>query len=35
MMDYKVPTCLDTSQEHLIITGCEDGVIRLWDTRSG
>lgn len=35
LTNYKVPTCLDTSQDNLILTGCEDGIIRLWDIRSG
>lgn len=35
LTDNKVPTCLDTAQDNLILTGSEDGVIRLWDTRVG
>lgn len=35
IMNYKVPTCLDTSQDSLILTGSEDGIIRLWDIRQG
>lgn len=31
---HKVPTCLDSSQESTLITGHEDGVVRLWDVRS-
>ena len=33
MTDSKVPTCLDTDLNNLILSGSEDGVIRLWDTR--
>ena len=32
---HKVPTCLDSSQEHTLLTGNEDSVVRLWDVRSG
>jgi WD40 repeat protein len=34
MTDYKVPTCIDSS-EKLVLVGCEDAVLRLYDTRSG
>ena len=33
---HKVPTCLDTIHgEDLILTGHEDGIVRLWDARAG
>ena len=32
---HKVATCMDCAQSNLILTGCEDAVIRLWDTRQG
>lgn len=35
LTDNKVPTCIDTAQDNLILSGSEDGVIRLWDTRLG
>ena len=35
LTDDKVPTCMDTAFGNLILTGSEDGVIRLWDTRAG
>ena len=34
MTDHKVPTCMDTGAESLILTGCEDSIIRLYDTRA-
>ena len=34
MTDHKVPTCLDTGLESLILTGGEDSIIRLYDTRA-
>lgn len=34
MTDSKVPTCIDTNLSNLILSGSEDGVIRLWDTRA-
>lgn len=33
--EHKVPTSMDTSQDHLILTGSEDAIIRLWDCRTG
>jgi WD40 repeat protein len=33
MLDHKTPTCLDTGSNNLILAGCEDSVIRLFDTR--
>lgn len=33
--EHKVPTSIDTSQDHLILTGSEDAIIRLWDCRTG
>ena len=35
LTEHKVPTCLDTAQDFLALTGSEDSVIRLWDTRTG
>ena len=35
LMEHKVATCMDTSQDYLVLTGSEDSQIRLWDTRSG
>jgi len=35
LTDNKVPTCIDTAQDNLILSGSEDGVVRLWDTRAG
>lgn len=32
--DYKTPCSLDTAQDSLVLAGCEDCVIRLWDLRS-
>ncbi len=32
---FKVPTCIDSSQESTLISGHEDAVVRLWDVRSG
>jgi len=32
---HKVPTALDSSKETTLISGHEDGLVRLWDVRSG
>ncbi|TNV79220.1 hypothetical protein FGO68_gene6698 [Halteria grandinella] len=32
---HKVPTALDASKETSLISGHEDGIVRLWDVRSG
>ncbi len=33
--NFKAPCCLDTAQDSLILAGCEDGAVRLWDVRAG
>ena len=33
--NFKVPTCLDSIQDTMILTGHEDATIKLWDVRSG
>ncbi len=33
--NHKVPTCLDSIQESMILTGHEDSSIKLWDVRTG
>lgn len=33
MTDYKTPTCMDSSS-NLVLIGCEDSTLRLYDTRS-
>jgi len=35
LTDNKLPTCMDTAFGNLILAGCEDGVVRLFDTRVG
>ena len=30
-----MPTCITTAQDHLILAGSEDSVVRLFDTRTG
>ncbi|CDW73040.1 ribosome biogenesis protein wdr12 [Stylonychia lemnae] len=32
---YKVPTCIDSIQETLLLTGHEDATVKLWDIRTG
>lgn len=32
---HKVPTAIDATKESSLISGHEDGVVRLWDVRSG
>lgn len=34
MTDYKSPLTIDSSQDNLILAGCEDGIVRLYDTRA-
>jgi len=31
--DFKTVSCIDTDLGNMILTGSEDGVVRLWDTR--
>ena len=33
MLDHKTPTCIDTGNDNIILAGCEDSIIRLFDTR--
>eukprot|EP00347_Sterkiella_histriomuscorum_P003660 403363437 len=33
--NYKVPTCIDSAQDSLVLTGHEDASIKLWDVRTG
>ena len=33
--EHKVPTSIDSSKESILLTGHEDSLIRLWDSRSG
>ena len=35
LTDHKVPTCLTTAQDHLVLAGSEDSVVRLFDARTG
>ena len=34
LTDYKSPLTIDSSQDSLILAGCEDGIVRLFDTRA-
>lgn len=35
LTDNKLPTCMDTAFGNMILAGCEDGIVRLFDTRVG
>ena len=35
LTDHSVPICLDTAMDKLVLTGCEDGQLRLYDLRAG
>lgn len=33
LTQHKVPTCIDTAQDNLVLMGSEDAILRLWDIR--